>query len=132
MHERERLRSLDVIENHDAPIERPRILIEPSIIGGARRSDDLGTRPDAGYAIGWDGADVDVGEIFALGIGVPSKVAHARAVNRRSIGEVAEGNPHRFNAVQHRQQSFYVLIRDDNRHVLLSPSLLGPISVRPP
>ena len=96
-------------------------------VGGGRRSDDLGTRPNAGYAIGWNGADVDVGEIFAFGIRMPGKVTHARAVNRRSIGEVAEGNPHRFNAVPHRQQPFHILVRDDDRHVLLSRSLLGRI-----
>ena len=41
----------------------------------------MGTRPNAGYAIGWNGADVDVGEIFAFGIRMPGKVTHARAVN---------------------------------------------------
>jgi Amidohydrolase ring-opening protein (Amido_AtzD_TrzD) len=62
-YERERLVSLGAVENDRAPIERLRILMESPSIGGARRPDDLGTRPHAGYAIGRTGSRSRVTEI---------------------------------------------------------------------
>ncbi len=62
---------------------------------------------------------MDIGEIFTFRIGMPGKIAHARAVDRCTISEIAEGNAHRLNAVPHRQQPFHILIGDDDRHVPL-------------
>ena len=70
MHERKRLGGLDAVKDHDAPVEGLRILVEPPVVGCARRLDDLRARTHASNAIGGDGADMDIGKIFALGIGM--------------------------------------------------------------
>ena len=102
VHQRQRFGGLDAVEDDDPPVESLRVLVQPAVDRGARRLDDLRAGAHAGDAGGGDRADMDVGEVFALGIGMLREVAHAWAVHGDAVGEIPEGDPHRFDAVCHR------------------------------
>ena len=125
VHQRQRLGGLDAVEDDDAPVERLRVLVQPAVDLGARRLDDLRAGAHAGDAVGGDRADMDIGEVFALGVGMLREVAHARPVDRDAVGEIAEGDPHRLDAVRHRQQPLHVVVGDDDGHArcFLGPAL---------
>ncbi len=62
---------------------------------------------------------MDVGEILAFRIGMLREIAHARPVDGDAVGEIAERDPHRLDAVGHRQQPFHVIVGDDDGHALV-------------
>src|ERR1700749_810715 len=59
---------------------------------------------------------MDIGEILAFRIGVPGEIAHARTVDSRAIGKVAESHAHRLDAIPHRQQTLHVVVGNDDGH----------------
>ena len=122
MHQRQGLGGLDATENHQSPIERPRVFTTRcAFASGCAHQLDLGARAHAGDTRRRRGPGMDIGPVALVSLGMLGEVADPGPVDGDALGKILEGKAHGVDAFAHGEQALDIGAGDDQGHGMFPP-----------